>query len=195
MNRLCFHSNPIPNLVPDLAFLDRYIERTERGDHWLIRDGKKPDRRHNHRGQAFIRLRVRPTVATSYRDSGEYCLARLLIEATQPPAPPRSSYVNACGLTQCVNPVHWRLLVPPARWRFELDVLATWQLVRTRTGKPATDPEVVRARDRAGVVHVFSTVPAHQRRAGVMPTAVCGAMFYPPDLVVVAAPVTCAKGC
>lgn len=195
MNRLCFHTNPIPNHVPDLEYLHRHIEKTDPGDHWLIRDGKRPDRRHNQRGQALIRLRTRPTVSTLYRDSGEYCLARLLIELTQPPAPPRSSYVNTCGLVQCVNPVHWELHARPVTWRFELDVLAGWQLVCVRTGKPATASVVVRARGIDGIVHVVSTVPAHARPSASLPTALCGASFYAPDLVVVDAPVTCERGC
>jgi hypothetical protein len=195
MNRLCFHTNSIPNHVADLEYLHRYIERTDPGDHWLIRDGKRPDRRHNHRGQAFIRLRTRATVATGYQDSGEYCLARLLIERTQPAAPPRSSYVNTCGLDQCSNPLHWRLIVAPALWRFEQIVEGGWQLLRASTGKPSTKSVVLRARGPDGVVHVFSTVPTHQRASAAPPTALCGASFYPPELVVVNTLVTCKGGC
>jgi hypothetical protein len=195
MNRLNPHTNPIPNYIPDLVYLHRFIERTHLGDHWLIRDGKRPDRRHNRHGQAFIRLRTKPTVATGYRDSGEYCLARLLIECMLPPAPSRSSYVNACGLSQCSNPKHWELLAPSIRWRFELHAQHGWQLVRTSTGKAYQSSVIVRARAGDGVVHVFAITPARTRAPDDVPTATCGARFYAPDLLVVDAPVTCKGGC
>lgn len=195
MNRLSKHTNPIPNFVPDLAFVDRFVDRGDRGEHRFLRDGKRPDRRHNAAGHAFIKLHARPTVETHYVRSGEYCVARLYLDQLAGPFPPRSSFINKCGLPQCVNPDHWARVMKAPKWRFELLDYIGWQLVRTATGRPADKDVVVRAKGPNGVVHIFATTPANRRPAAGLPTALCGRTGFPPDLVVVDDLVTCTGGC
>lgn len=195
MDRLSRHVNPIPNYVPKLDAVLRHVRKTDRGDHWYVRDGKRPPVRHNYRSHAFIKLRAPASAATLFRDRGEYCVARLLIELTLPPFPPRTGFTNNCGLPECVNPQHWTPhIVGGPKWRFSM-AGAQWQLVVVRNGKPAEDAVVLRARDSAGIVHVFNVAPLSERSLDVLPTALCGSTFYPLNLIPVDAAVTCTKGC
>ncbi len=103
---LSSHVNPIPGVKPPIEYLEKWVLKDLEFGHWFWRDTKR-NHGHDSKGQPFVVWRVRPTSKTLFESKGQYCVARLLIEATKGPIAPRARLRPTCGLPQCVNPQHW----------------------------------------------------------------------------------------
>jgi hypothetical protein len=192
MSALSGHRKLLHEVFPPLDYVMKYTDQGPYpGDHWFWRDGRR-----NHgldkRGQAYLRWKVKPTASSGYKVHGDFNVVRLLL-AARGPVPPRSRYTSVCGLSQCVNPDHWRRVDPPTPWRLQVRDDGAWQLVRIQTDKPA-DRTIVVHMLHGNDVHVVSIAPQVQRAYEPPPVAMCGAALPPLECVVTAALVTCG-GC
>lgn len=162
------------------------------GEHWFWRDGRR-NHGHNSRGQAFVRWKVRPSAASRYFTHGEFTVARLLLAARRP-VPAGARVHNLCGLSQCVNPDHWRVRPPCVFWRVDVRPDGAWQLARVRTGTPAKKDVTVHV-SFEGTVHVAVVPPMSVQSPFDWPRAACGLLLRPEECVVVNDLVTCNGGC
>ncbi len=191
---LSSHRRTLGDVVPDAEYLAKYVDAGPYdGNHWFWRDGRR-NHLHNERGQAAVRWKTRPCAASRYFSHGEFTVARLLIEQRDGAAPKYTRYVNVCGLSQCVNPDHWKREDRALAWRMEARADGVWQLVRLRTGVPAKKEVVVHVLHE-GVVHVVAIAPLTSRHAFEPPRASCGHVVVPDVCLVVVDPVTCTGGC
>lgn len=191
MTTLSSHRKRLHQVTPDLAYVMKYVDQgPHAGNHWFWEDGRR-NHGHDARGQAYVRWRVRPTAASGYFTHGDFNVARLLIEQRQP-IPPRSRVELFCGLSQCVNPDHWRVPVSRPQWRMQIRDDGFWQLVKSYSGAPAIHTVVVRLAHH-GEVHQAAIAPLEQR-SFAPPRAMCGYELPPTEVVVTTAPLSCA-GC
>ena len=163
------------------------------GDHWFWNDARR-NHRHNRRGHALFTWKVPPARRTRYKTRGEYCVARVFIEAQSGHIPPRTVVTNLCRLPQCVNPRHWQVQLQPPLHRLALLPDGTWQLLLHRTGQPCTDVTVVQVYD-GQLVHLVRALPLSQRLHTPALQALCGCILKPSVARVVDSAVTCKGGC
>ena len=104
MTHLANHPKPIPNTVPPLEYVGRYlVTDPKKSTHLFWRD-TRANHSHDSEGQALLDWKVKPTVATRMVGSGRYCVVRLLRQLHGLPV---ENIENRCGLPQCVNHLHW----------------------------------------------------------------------------------------
>lgn len=191
MTALSSHARRLHTVVPDMSYVTKYTDQGPYpGNHWFWRDGRR-NHGHNKRGQAVVRWVVKPSASSGWKTHGDFTIARLWIDYRQP-VPRGAPIYSVCGLSQCINPDHWRAKIKPPPWRLHIEEGGTWQLVRTSTNVPAAREVVVYAM-LGHVVHVVAIAPMKQRGLAA-PHALCGAVLEPFDLVVTTAEPTCA-GC
>lgn len=190
MIRLQQHPNPIDTLFPAVETVMKYVDVVDasQGSHWFMRNGA--NRRHSLKGQALIKLNIKPSPKMGYRTSGEYSVARLIIMDRLKSVPFRTSFTCECRLPQCVNPDHWKAHFIRYPYVF-MRTTYYWALANARTLKPVKGVVPVRARTRDSVVHAFNVPLNFDERL----ISACGGTFPVHDLVLVSAPVTCMKGC
>lgn len=189
--RLLAHRRRLQSVFPDHDYVMKYTDQGPHpGNHWFWKDGKR-DHGHNEAGLAYLRWKVKPSAASGYQAHGEFTVARLLIEHREGPLPPRARWENTCGLSQCINPDHWRCETPTLEWRFEVRESGLWQLVRVATGEASNRVVVVNVNYK-GTVHMASILPLDQRSMS-SPRAMCGDVLPIETSVVTLAPVTCGK--
>lgn len=192
MSRLGWHKKRLHEVVPDLEYVMKYTDQGPYpGNHWFWRDGRR-NHGHDERGQAYLRWVVNPTAVSGWKTHGDFNVARLLI-AARSPQPKGASFESQCGLSQCINPDHWRLVAAPIPWRMQVLESGVWQLVRVRTGAAAEREIVVRAAV-AGVVHLAAIAPLALRTLAP-PRAACGLVLPPAEVVVVVAASPSCAGC
>jgi hypothetical protein len=192
MTTLSSHKKRLHTVVPDMSYVMKYTDQGPYpGNHWFWRDGRR-----NHgldkRGQAYLRWTVKPTPKSGYLTHGDFNVVRLLITARRGELPPRTKIVLECGLSQCVNPDHWKVLEAAPTWRIEMGAHGLWRLVRHRTGKPSGREQLVHVR-HASVVHLAAIASTMQFAVGA-PRAVCG-LELPPELSVVTDAKPSCDGC
>ncbi len=188
LRRLGHHRKRLHDVFPDMSYVMKYTDQGPHpGNHWFWRDGRR-NHGHDAKGQAYLRWKVRPTADSGYLTHGEFNVARLHIAAVRG-APKGSAFENTCGLSQCINPAHWRRVDPPTPWRVQVLGTGLWQLVRVATGHPAQRTVVVHAK-LGDVVHLVAIAPLVQR-SFAPPRAMCGTELPPELLVVTASPPTC----
>ncbi len=168
------------------------IDLPERGSHWFLREGR--GRRHNDRGHPFLTYRVKSSEASGFRTRGEYSATRVVLEHHRGPFPPGTRFKNVCGLSQCLNPVHWLPELPPYPWHIETTAQG-WQAVSTATWVGAAVRVVVRAIAVDRKVHVVAIDPWATRPVEALPVALCGHVFDPRRMPLANIPVTCTGGC
>lgn len=191
MTALASHSKTLHHIFPDMSYVMKYTDQGPYpGNHWFWRDTRR-NHTHNKQGQAVVKWVVKPSAESGWKTHGEFIVARLLIDHEQP-IPPGSRIHSTCGLSQCINPGHWRAQVKPPVWRMHIDAGGVWQLVRNATGAAAAR-EVVVYGVLDGVVHIIAIAPLKQRSLAP-PRALCGTELEPFKLVVTTAPPTC-TGC
>ena len=104
--RLGSHS-AIPNVVPPLEYVARYVVKDPETGHWFWTTTRR-NHGHDSKGQAYLSWTVKPTFKTQFVSTGKYNVARLLIEWARGTIKKRARVANTCGLSQCINPDHWR---------------------------------------------------------------------------------------
>jgi len=170
--------------VPPVDCLMKYVDQSA-DYHWFWRLSL-PYRRLNHNGHAIW----------SWRPDAQHkrqivVVARLLVEHTHGPFPPRTSFRNTCALSQCISPQHWSPVLQPPIYLL-LSTPNGWQVVLQRTGKPIAKAVPVRV-SLDGVAHLMYARPDPDRYI----RTVCGADLTNGRAVIMAtgSAVTCTKGC
>jgi hypothetical protein len=157
---------------PPMEYLQKYLDQGPHdGGHWFWKDRRK-NHGFNTRGQAIVKWKVKPCAESKWKIYGQFTVVRLLLEYGNP-LPKGVRIPNVCGLSQCVNPSHWRIDAPLVPWRLVSLPADQWELVHNKTGRPADRQVAVFVVD-AGVVHVVNVIPRARRGLGP-PIAVCGA--------------------
>ncbi len=192
MITLSSHKKRLHTVVPDLEYVMKYTDQGPYpGDHWFWRDGRR-NHGHDKRGQAYVRWKVKPTAKSGYLEHGDFNVVRLLITARLGVLPPLTKIVLVCGLSQCVNPDHWRVVEAAPTWRIEMGNHGVWRLVRHRTGKPSEHEQLVHVRHDT-VVHL-AAIASTTQFAVPAPRAVCGIELPPEQSIVTNAKPSCV-GC
>lgn len=191
MATLATHAKTLNIVFPTPDYVWKYVDQGPYdGGHWFWKDGRR-NHGHNKRGQAFVKWKVKPCAESGWKSHGEFTVVRLLIEQRDP-IPKGIRFMCVCGLSQCVNPTHWRPTTPLVAWRFETRSDGVWQLVHAHNSVPSVRAVVVHvAADHA--VHLVSIVPLSQRALGP-PRAACGALLNTQLSTVTRAALTC-EGC
>src|SRR6185312_2459120 len=101
----------------------------------------------NTEGQALLVYYTRPCIETELQNRGVYSVVRTLREHRKLPL---EQVVNTCGLSQCVNPLHWTGV--PRLPKYRIDLLRG--IVSVADDRPIVEPAVVRVRTFDGAVHV-----------------------------------------
>jgi len=191
MSVLSSHKKRLHTVVPDMSYVMKYTDQGPYpGDHWFWKDGRR-----NHgfdkRGQAYVRWVVKPTAASGYLTHGDFNVVRLMITARRGELLPRTKIVLECGLSQCVNPDHWRVIETAPTWRIEVIEHGAWRLARTATGRVSEREQVVHARFD-GVTHLASITSSAQY-GFAPPRALCGDELSPELTVITNAKPTCSR--
>jgi hypothetical protein len=169
----------------------KYVDKCDEvaGSHWFWRDGRS-NHGHDPKGQAVLCWRTEPCAESRYLEHGVFNIARLLIMWQIGPTPSRSVFESICGLSQCVNPSHWRRLFVPATWRLEVHPEG-WRVVRRSNGSAAPPkPQLLQAA-HAGAVHLLQVTPEPRALFTVRPRMVCGLEVLAEDVLVTSSAVTC----
>jgi hypothetical protein len=176
------HPKAVDGARPTASYLEAYTVR-DATSHWFWDDGRALHR-HNERGQAVVSHRGKSGRL------GIFIVARLLLETRYEGLPPRTRVTCGCGLPQCINPSHWRVVFPPPRFRLQPVGDYGWELIVLRHADPLQVGGVlaraatIRASD-GPLVHVIDAIPGQPLRAR------CGRVFVPASAVVVTALPTC----
>ena len=192
MTTLSSHKRRLHRVTPDLSYVMKYTDQGPYpGNHWFWKDGRR-----NHgfdaRGQAYVRWKVKPTAESGYLTHGDFNVVRLLIAARRGELLPRTKIVLECGLSQCVNPDHWKVIEQAPTWRIEMAAHGAWRLVRHSSGLPSEREHVVHVQ-HAGVVHL-AAIASTKQFGFAAPRAACGEQLAPELSVVTHAQPTC-SGC
>lgn len=172
---------------PSIEVLTHWIRQDDDPSNhweWLVDLTAKHPRRFNERNQAIISW----SSSTKYR-RGIFVVARVFLEARETQLTRGTRFALNCGLSQCVNPDHWRRVDPSVLWRMQVLESGVWQLVRIVTNKPAQREIVVHVQ-LGDAIHLVAIAPLVQRSLAP-PRAVCGVELSPTSVVVTASPVTC----
>lgn len=180
--RLISHPNPVPGVLPALDFIEKYVVRCPAGTAHQFWDTTAVSRRLDSRGQAVLAVKVKPTASTHMKSRGVYSVVRALLEHKKMPL---KGNVNTCGLSQCVNPTHWKGPTPPVPYKLDPER----GVVHVSDGSTIRRDVAVRLRGLDGVVHVARALP------DTLPVLLCGSRYDPMTVLVVTEPVTCTKGC
>lgn len=196
-NRIGFvlspHPNPIDGVFPDISYVEKYVDiDSANGEHWFWRDGRS-NHRHNRKGHALLSWssKIRDRVGRPRR--GEYCVARLLIAHRIGPIEPYTRFESLCGLCQCVNPTHWRRIVPPPIWTFSFLSGGYWSITKFRGGAALSQERIINVL-YGGDIHAVHAVPGVHNPDTAL-TALCGTVIHPMMCAVTRGGVTCTKGC
>ena len=194
MSFLSPHRKTLNRVFPDMSYVTKYtIQTSDAGSHWFWHDGRK-GHRHNALGHAFLAWRVKPTADSGWREHGDFCVARLHLAALYTAVVPRSRIASICGLPQCINPTHWRMIPPSPQWCFGRNPVRGWGLQRVSSGRMATQTLVVNV-GYERIVHVAHVLPSGQVYYRDRVPTLCGLPMDPELATVTTAPVTCLRGC
>ena len=178
---------------PSQSYVMKYVDMCDEaaGSHWFWRDTRS-NHGHDVRGQAVLRWRVKPCAESRYLEHGVFNVARLLIQWQIGPTPPRSVFEAVCGLSQCVNPSHWRRVFVPATWRFEVHPNG-WRLVRRSNGSVASPRQYLLQVAHAGTVHLVQVEPVPRMLFASNPRAACGLEVPINESFVTSSALTCGR--
>lgn len=158
--------------LPPLEFVLRFVSKLgpERGEHWLLHERKGV--RWHQGGTYHALLKWKGHV---------YNVARVIIAHTAHGGAQPPFYMNACGASECVNPVHWqRVRAKGEALSYALEARDD-RIVVTKGGRIINRDTVVRAVKPGGPVHIVRVLADdYQQRA----VAVCGAPLDLEHLVV-----------
>lgn len=171
----------------------KYVDKCDEvaGSHWFWRDGRS-NHSHDARGQATLRWRTKPCAESRYFEHGVFNVARLLINWQIGPTPPRSVFESICGLSQCVNPAHWRRLFVPATWRIEIHP-GGWRLVRRSNGSPAPEKTFLLQAAHVDTVHLLQVTSVPRVLFAAPPRMVCGYEAPVDEVLVTSSAVSCER--
>lgn len=192
MTRLSRHSNPIRGILPQISYLQKHvIPDPGPGGHWFWREDLRNHRLNRH-GHAVLAMKIKRKPGYIGSTSGEYCVARVLLDHHRGPFPPRTSFTLLCGLPQCVNPAHWKPLIPSPPWRLDYSVESSaCRLVSTNSGAPSTRDLLINV-THDNVVHV---VPIKPDWSSDLFETICHKRIDPFQCSVTTFPITCKEGC
>lgn len=187
------HPKAVSGRTPDMSYVERYVDRdAENGNHWFFRDTRR-NHRHNRAGHPLLSWSFKVPGHPRQRLRGEYCVTRLMIEAVTGPIEPYTRFTSVCGLSQCVNPDHWRRRVPPPTWTIRITEGGYWEIVRHKHETPLGQERLLGA-IYAGAIHSVRAFPGvHNPNEPLV--ALCGEQIPAMLCAVTRGSPTCTKGC